>query len=245
MRNSDYDSMHSKGERLMVLRRRFIEIMLLCGLAGSVSLSSQTPARSVNGGVYTDQQASRGLLTYKSRCASCHADNLAGRSGPPLTGDDFAANWSSRTLLELANKIRRTMPKDDTARLTPQEAADVLAYILQAGKFPSGRAELTMDDAALLPVTFPARTLAAAKTSDVASQLPSLSASGTVAQVMRGILFPSSNIIFTTQSIDPGAPKSRQTPEASARIGSFGAATFIKDGMLSITPRSLFPSPQS
>ncbi len=191
----------------MSLRRRLINVMLLCGLVGPASLSSQTPPRSVNDGVYTEQQASRGLAMYKSRCASCHGDNLAGRSGPPLTGDDFATTWSSQPLLELANKIRRTMPKDDTARLTSQEAADVLAYILQAGKFRSGRAELTMDDAALQQLVFPAHTVTAAKTSDVASQLPSLSASGSVAQVMRGILFPSSNIIFTTQSIDPGAPK--------------------------------------
>lgn len=175
-------------------------------LASAALLLSQTPAQGINSGVYTEQQASRGLATYKSRCAGCHADNLAGRSGPPLTGDDFAANWSSRPLLDLANKIRRTMPKDDTARLTALEAADVLAYILQTGKFPSGRAELTMDDAALQQLVFPAHTVAA-KASDVVSQLPSLSASGTVAQVMRGILFPSSNIIFTTQSIDPGAPK--------------------------------------
>jgi mono/diheme cytochrome c family protein len=192
-------------------------MLLLCGLAGSASLSSQTPTRSLNQGVYTEQQASRGLATYKARCASCHADNLAGRSAPALTGDDFAANWSSRPLLELANKIRRTMPKDDTARLTLTEAADVLAYILQAGKFPSGPAELIMDDAALQQLTFPAHAVTAAKTSDVASQLPSLPASGTVAQVMRGILFPSSNIIFTTQSIDPGAPKK---PAESGTVGT-------------------------
>ena len=116
-------------------------------------------------------------------------------------------NWSSQPLLELANKIRRTMPKDDTARLTPQEAADVLAYILQAGKFPSGRAELTMDDAVLQQLHFPSRTNTAANSNSPSAQLPSLQASGTVAQVMRGILFPSSNIIFTTQSFDPGAPK--------------------------------------
>jgi mono/diheme cytochrome c family protein len=181
--------------------------MLLCGLVGSATLLSQTPARSVSDGVYTPEQASRGLMTYKSRCASCHGDNLAGRSGPPLSGDDFAASWSSRPLLELANKIRRTMPKDDSARLTPPEAADVLAYILQTDKFPSGRAELTMDDAALQQVVFPLHAATAAKTPDAGSQLPSLAASGTVAQVMRGILFPSSNIIFTTQSVDPGEPK--------------------------------------
>jgi len=200
----------------MVLRRRLIEILLLCCIVEPASLSSQVRVRSVNDGVYTEQQASRGLTTYKARCAGCHGENLAGRSGPPLTGDDFAAGWSSKSLLELANKIRRTMPKDDTPRLTSQEAADVLAYILQAGKFPAGRVDLTMDDAALQQMVFPARTVTAARTSNDAP-LPILPASGTVAQVMRGILFPSSNIIFTTQSIDPGAPKK---PAESGTVGT-------------------------
>ena len=201
----------------MVLHRRLISVALFCGLVGPASLSSQTPSRSVSDGVYTEQQASRGLATYKSRCASCHGENLTGRSGPALTGDDFAAIWSSQPLVALANKIRRTMPKDDTARLTPQEAADVLAYVLQSDKFKSGPAELTMDDAALRQFVFPARTVTAPKTSDAAAQLPSLSASGSVAQVMRGILFPSSNIIFTTQSIDPAAPKK---PAESGTVGT-------------------------
>ena len=108
------------------------------------------------------------------------------------------------------------MPKDDSARLTSQEAADVLAYILQAGKFPAGRVELAMDDSALQLMVFPARAVTA-KTSDSASQLPALPASGTVAQVMRGILFPSSNIIFTTQSVDPGAAKK---PAESGTVGT-------------------------
>ena len=181
--------------------------MLLFLLAGVSSLSSQTPARSLTDGVYTEQQAVRGQAIYRARCSSCHADNLGGRSGPPLTGDDFAATWSAKPLLELMNKIRRTMPKDDTARLTSQEAADVLAYLLQAGKFPSGRSELAMDDAALKQLVFPVRTVVPPRATEAASQLPSLPPSGSVAQVMRGILFPSSNIIFTTQSIDPGAPK--------------------------------------
>src|SRR5262249_8732614 len=135
-------------------------------LVGSATLLSQVPARSVSDGVYTAEQASRGLMTYKSRCASCHGDNLAGRSGPPLSGDDFAASWASGPVLELANKIRRTMPKDDSARLTPPEAADVLAYILQTDKFPSGRAELTMNDSALQQVVFPTHAATAVKTTD-------------------------------------------------------------------------------
>jgi hypothetical protein len=115
------------------------------------------------------------------------------------------AAWDKDPLLELANKIGRTMPKDNTPRLTAQETADVLAYVLQVGKFPSGRTELVMDDAALKQVRFPASAATPPKPPDAAG--PSLPPSGTVAQVMRGILFPSSNIIFTTQSIDPGAKK--------------------------------------
>ena len=73
-----------------------------------------------------------------------------------------------------------------------------------------------IDDAALKKVNFPARTVTVLKPPSVTAQLPSLPASGSVAQVMRGILFPSANIIFTTQSIDPGAkkpaPKDGDTP---------------------------------
>src|SRR4030095_16899624 len=112
--------------------------------------------------------------------------------------------WNTQPLLELANKIGRTMPKDDTPKLTPEETADLLAYMLQVGKFPSGSAELRMDEAALKQVNFPAP---AAKAPAVAGQVMSLPPAGNVAQVMRGILFPSSNIIFTTQSFDPGAKK--------------------------------------
>jgi hypothetical protein len=113
--------------------------------------------------------------------------------------------WDKDPLSELANKILRTMPKNEPPALTAQETADVLAYVLQVGKFPSGSSELAIDDTILKQVRFPASTATAAKTPETGG--PALPASGTVAQVMRGILFPSSNIIFTTQSIDPGAKK--------------------------------------
>jgi hypothetical protein len=61
------------------------------------------------------------------------------------------------------------MPSDETARLTRQESADILAYMLQAGKFPSGRVELVMDDAALKGLDFPVRTGSPAKPPAVAA----------------------------------------------------------------------------
>ena len=192
---------------MALLWRRLLKTALVCSLAGSSLLALQPQAQNVTDGVYTAEQATRGQVVYRARCASCHGNNLEGRTGPPLAGTDFLANWDTQPLLELADKIRKTMPKDETDRLTPKESADVLAYVLQIGKYPVGRAELAMDDAALKAVKFPARAAAQPQAPAVVGQLPSLAPSGNVAQVMRGILFPSANIIFTTQSIDPGEKK--------------------------------------
>src|SRR5262249_44507501 len=141
---------------MISLARRLVRIVPACLLGGSVALALQT-GETLNTGIYTDQQAIRGQTLYQKRCSTCHSANLAGRTGPPLTGDDFLSNWDTQPLLELANKILKTMPKDDTAALTPQEAADLLAYILQTSKFPSGRAELIWNEAALKTVRIPRR----------------------------------------------------------------------------------------
>jgi mono/diheme cytochrome c family protein len=193
-------------ENMMIwLSRRLLRVVPVCLLAGSAALALQN-GQTLNDGIYTDAQAMRGQAVYQKRCSGCHGANLEGRTGPPLTGDDFLSNWDTRPLLELANKILKTMPKDDTVPLTPSESADVLAYILQAGKFPGGRAELTLNEAALKSVTFPRRAATQPKAEVVAPPL-SLPASGNVAQVMRGILFPSANLLFSVQSIDPGTKK--------------------------------------
>jgi mono/diheme cytochrome c family protein len=190
---------------MIPLWRLLLSIVPACLLTGSVALALQT-GQTLNDGIYTEQQAIRGQTLYQKRCSACHGGNLAGRTGPPLTGDDFLSNWDAHPLLELANKILKTMPKDDTEPLTPQEAADLLAYILQASKFPSGRAELILNEASLKGVTFTHRVATQPKEAVVAPAL-SLPASGNLAQVMRGILFPSANLLFSVQSIDPGTKK--------------------------------------
>src|SRR5262249_42371639 len=178
---------------MILFRHRLSGSVLACLLVGSVAQALQI-AQTVNDGIYTDTQAMRGQALYQKRCTACHGANLEGRTGPPLTGDDFRSNWDTQPLLELANKIFKTMPKDDTDPLTLQESADVLAYILQAGKSPRGRADLVLNEAALKGMNFPRRAATQPKALAVAPPL-SLPASGNVAQVMRGILFPSANLL--------------------------------------------------
>jgi Cytochrome C' len=47
---------------------------------------------------------------------------------------------------------------------------------------------------------------------------------GTLAQVMRGIFFPNSNLIFDVQQHDPGAPKPPADAAAGSATGTYGSA---------------------
>lgn len=114
------------------------------GLSAS-SVAGQT-ASTTRDGVYTAAQAQQGKILYGKQCASCHADSLDGvGQNPPLAGDDFLNNWQDQTLADLDTKIRTTMPATKPGSLTPEETAQLLAYMLSANKFPTGKTELPAD----------------------------------------------------------------------------------------------------
>lgn len=107
---------------------------------------SPTPeTRSVWDGVYTEKQAQRGEAVFHENCSTCHGNDLTGKPKediPPLTGDRFHDLWDDRTVGDLFKKISRTMPQDDPGRLNPQQAVDVVAFVLSFNKFPAGKDEL-------------------------------------------------------------------------------------------------------
>jgi mono/diheme cytochrome c family protein len=99
--------------------------------------------KSVNDGVYTAEQAKRGDTIYKEQCAACHGDNLEGAGPmPPLAGKDFLTNWQGKTVGDLFEKTNTSMPATAPGSLTPEQTADIIAYMLQAGKYPVGTAPL-------------------------------------------------------------------------------------------------------
>jgi mono/diheme cytochrome c family protein len=194
----------------------------------SLTLVMQAQTRTANDGVYTEAQAARGHALYRDKCAKCHGDALEGKLAPPLTGSAFLAIWGAQPLSELADKIRNTMPADDQGKVKPPEATDLVAFILQTGKFPSGRNELSFEEAVLKSIVLASTTQAAGSArQSAASQAPAFPAMGNLAQVMRGILFPSSNIIFNVQLHDPGAPvKPGATDAASFSWTDWGAGIY-------------------
>jgi mono/diheme cytochrome c family protein len=113
-------------------------------LSGSLFLTrAQEQSSSVWDGVYTEEQAKRGESLYARECASCHGAMLTGgEAAPPLTGGAFLSNWNGLTMGDLFERTRTTMPLSKPGKLPRDTIADILAYILEANKFPAGSTEL-------------------------------------------------------------------------------------------------------
>lgn len=117
---------------------------------GSAATSFAQNGTSTMDGVFTDAQATRGAALSTAQCAVCHGDTLQGTDiGPGLAGKDFKLTWSGRSLFELFDKIKSTMPANAPGDLTPAQTTDLVAHILKLNEFPTGSADLGNDKAAL------------------------------------------------------------------------------------------------
>ena len=189
-------------------------------VAYAVTIGHAQAARTVRDGVFTPAQAARGQALYDKQCAACHGAALEGAQAPPLAGNGFVGVWARQPLSELANKIRFTMPADAAGTLTPQQSSDLVAHLLAKGGFPAGGTDLAADAAALERITWPAGLAAQAGAPPTAGArvYPPL---GNMAQLMRGIFFTNSNLVFTVQTRDPAAPAPPPTADSQAAGFSF------------------------
>jgi mono/diheme cytochrome c family protein len=122
---------------------------VLCAVFAAVTFA-QSAAPSVWDGVFTEEQVKRGVVAYQKECASCHGSALEGGDmTPPLVGGGFTSNWNDLTVGDLFERIRMTMPLDNPGKLTRQQNADVIAYVLKTNAWPSGATELPPDAGAL------------------------------------------------------------------------------------------------
>lgn len=113
---------------------------LLLPAAGVVWAQS---APSVLDGVYTDAQAAKGADQFAQQCAACHGSGLSGNGeAPALVGAEFISDWAGLSLGELFERIRTTMPQDNPAKLSRDQYAVILAYILKANGYPAGQKDM-------------------------------------------------------------------------------------------------------
>jgi mono/diheme cytochrome c family protein len=101
-------------------------------------------------GVFTDEEAARGKAQYNTSCSACHMEDLSGSGQAlPLAGDAFMDIWEGQTMNDFFQLVQGTMPQDKPGSLTADQVLDVMSYILQQNKFPTGKQELKSDPDAL------------------------------------------------------------------------------------------------
>jgi mono/diheme cytochrome c family protein len=104
-----------------------IKLAIVTILGVALAAVAQT-SRSVGDGVYTPEQADRGKTAYVEQCANCHGAHLTGGDETPaLVGGQFLTTWRTRSVDELFERVRVTMPADRPGTLSRQNISDILA----------------------------------------------------------------------------------------------------------------------
>ena len=107
-----------------------------------VIASGQQSARPLD--PFTSEQANAGRATYQAKCAACHLPDLKGSNeAPPLAGGNFMNTWRDRAASDLFDRIHNTMPATNPGSLSDEEAAGIVAYILQTNGAAAGTQALT------------------------------------------------------------------------------------------------------
>lgn len=135
---------------------RFGILVLAVASLATAAFAVGAQERTVWDGVYAEEQATRGEALYGEHCVRCHGANLQGNGegAKPLTDATFKSTWNGVTLGALFDRIRLSMPQDKPGSMTRQQVADILAFILQANKFPAGKDELARQTDLLNAIVF-------------------------------------------------------------------------------------------
>jgi len=117
-------------------------------LVGAVALRAQQV--TVKDGVYTEAQAKRAEALWTKACAACHTlgdySTAAADKGPSLSDAAFLTKWNGKTVFLLADGIEKNMPNDFSVEISPAQAADLTALILQVNGYSAGAKELVPGD---------------------------------------------------------------------------------------------------
>ncbi len=122
---------------------------LLATLSLLVSAGVLADPRTINDGIYTEEQAKAGEKLYEQHCLTCH-DKKYFR--PVLKV------WDGQPLGILYTIMSASMPESNPGALPRKEYVDILAYILSLNRYPSGDTELAYEDGVLDNITIASRT---------------------------------------------------------------------------------------
>jgi len=107
--------------------------------AAPPAVRSKADEPNTTDGIYTAQQAERGIGVYNRICSECHAPE-------DWTDPAFLERWEEASVFRLWYWIYERMPHGNPGSLTRAQVTDALTYIFQLNGLPPGPTELADDD---------------------------------------------------------------------------------------------------
>lgn len=137
----------------------FATALVLMGSSAALAIDPAGPAKSVVDGVYTEEQAARGMETFAAKtCNACHGATMEGTpGGPAIAGFNFTFKWRGKTLDGLLAFVKENMPPGAAGSLSDQEYTDIIAAIISRSDYPAGTEELKPEALATVSVPAPAK----------------------------------------------------------------------------------------
>ena len=137
---------------IQISPQRGVSILFALAIIGAsmttVVESALAQSKTVWDGVYTQQQAERGALSFTSSCARCHgATTSDGEDARSLAGERFWKSFRESTVDHLLDYVSRNMPNGAGGTLSAGVYADLVAFILSRNGLPAGTSELTKESA--------------------------------------------------------------------------------------------------
>ena len=136
------DSMKNLNPLLSLL---IINLFLFsCSKPDQSSTHGEATTLTTTVGVFTKKQVELGEVLYTNNCMACHGRDLRGtEGGNALIGERFISKWKEKSLGELFELTKATMPKTNPHSLDDASYSALIAFILNANGFPSGDVELS------------------------------------------------------------------------------------------------------
>ena len=130
---------------LLVRSRRTaltLSIMAVGMTASAPRAFAQAPDQARQA-AYTADQPEAGAAVYREACSVCHLPNLSGSfEAPQLAGPNFRNAWGARSVSDILELMRATMPPEAPASLNDDQYVALAAFILRENGVPSAQASL-------------------------------------------------------------------------------------------------------
>ncbi|MBB5459523.1 c-type cytochrome [Paraburkholderia sp. Cpub6] len=93
---------------------------------------------------FDHDQVTHGEHLYADSCAKCHGEKLEGNTAPSLIGPAFAPAANSHlTIGGIYQYMSTNMPADHPGKMSDEEYADLMAFLLYTNGYDTGSAKLT------------------------------------------------------------------------------------------------------